>query len=202
MESARTSEESPDWPDALLWWIDAVGGYLTFLQPTVRIGHIGERSNDVAILGDLSSRHAEIQRADQGHLLIAHSETTVNDRPGSRFLLKDGDHLRMRTVEWIYRQPVRWSTTARLSLMSQHRLPRGLDGIVLLGRTCLLGPGTDAHLPTDWDTKVYLTWGAGGYWVRGDEPLTVDGRIESGWTRLGPRSEVEGPWGSFRWRPV
>ena len=193
--------QPPARPDAFHWWIDAVGGYLTFTRDRVQIGNIGNPRNDVAIMGDLSSQHVELLREAQGWVLIAHSETAVNGRTGSSFLLKDGDTITMRSVEWVFRQPLPWSRTARLEITSPHRLPMGMDGVLLLSDTCVLSDGKGAHIQTPWETPVAITWHRGQYWLRGPGDLLIDGKMHQGWGPLGESSLVRASWGSFRFEP-
>lgn len=190
------------WPAASYWWIDAVGGYLTFTKPRVMIGQPGNPGVDLPILADLSSRHAEIVRGQEGLVLVPLAETRVNGQTGTGFLLKDGDRITMRKVELTYRQPLAWCSTARLEMTSRHRMPLSLDGIILLGETCLIGPAPDAHVPAPWLETVYLRWSRQRYWIKTAGPLLIDGKKCAGGGPLEPNSRVEGPWGSFRWEPV
>lgn len=190
------------WPAMSHWWIDAVGGFLVFTKSRVTFGQVGGGSLDVPILGDLSSFHAEIVRGKEGHVLVAHAETSVNGKAGGSFLLKDGDRIRLRNVEWAFHQPLAWSSTSRLELVSRHRLPIAMNAIVLLGETCILGRRGDAHVPTPWRESVYLHWNQGGYWIRTKGPVRIDGTEYPGWGPLSPQSQVEGSWGSFHWEPA
>lgn len=198
---ASTSKQ-PVWPACFHWWIDAVGGFLTFTKPVVRIGQIGDDANDVAIMGDLSRNHAELRRADHGVLLIAHSETTVNDIKANTFLLKNGDKIRMRSVEFVVHQPVPASSTIRLTLTSRHRMPLSMDGVLLLGETCVLGPRPDAHVRTTWQDSLFVNWSRDRYWLRGSGKLKIDGKEYNDYGPLEPTSEVSGKWGAFRWEPA
>jgi hypothetical protein len=189
-------------PDAFLWWIDAVGGYLTLTKERVQIGNAGNRRNDIAIMGDLSSQHAELLSEAQGTVLIAHAETTVNDKPGSSFVLKNGDRVRLRAVEMTFHQPLAWSRTARLEISSRHRLPLSLDGVVLLGETCILGSRREAHIPAPCDGPVCVTWHRDQYWLRGPGDLAIDDKVYPGWGPLSGSSRAAGSWGAFRWEPA
>jgi len=193
--------QHPARPDAFHWWIDAVGGFLTFTRDRIQVGNISNSRNDVAIMGDLSSQHAEFLREAQGWVLIAHAETTVNGKHGTSFLLKDGDKIAMRAVEWTFHQPLPWSRTARLELASRHRLPLGMDGVLLLSDTCLLSTDRRAHIQTPWDVPVALSWHRGQYWLRGPGDLLIDGKTHQGWGPLGESSLVRASWGSFRFEP-
>lgn len=184
------------------WWIDAVGGFLTFAKPIVRIGHAGDDRNDVPILADIAGHHAELRRGKSGIVLVGHAEAKVNGHCGDAFLLRHGDVIELQSVRVKYYQPVPWSATARLELASPHRLPLSLDGIILLGETCIIGPRRDAHIRADWKSSVFINFYQGRYWVRGPGKLRIDGRTCDGWGPLEPASRVEAPWGSFRWEPV
>ena len=187
-------------PDTFHWWIDEVGGFLVFTRDRIQIGHIANQRNDIGILGDLSSFHAELLREAQGTVLIAHRETEVNGVPGSSFLLKDKDRIKMRSVEMKYHQPIAWSRTARLEITSrQHRLPLALDGVLLLADTCMLSNRKDAHVEVPWETPVSLTWYRNQYWLRGHGALEIDGQSYPGWGPLGAGAMVKADWGRFRW---
>jgi hypothetical protein len=197
-----TASTTPGWPTAFHWWMDSVGSFLVLTKSTIRIGQAGVRENDVAILGDLSSHHADIRTSSSGVLLTAHAATEVNGKKGDSFLLKDGDRIRLRAVELVYRRPSPWSSTSRLELASRHRLPRSMDAIVLLGETASIGPRADAVIRTKWPESIYLNWYQGRYWVRGPESLLVDGQPSHGCAALSPDSRIEGSWGTFRWEVV
>jgi hypothetical protein len=200
--STLTSKTKNAGFDAMHWWIDAVGGYLTFAKSTIRIGHAGDERNDIPILADISGFHAELRRGKSGIVLAAMADTEVNGKTGEAFLLRHGDKIRLKGVELTYHQPVPWSLTARLELTSAHRLPLALDGIVLLGETCILGPRRDAHIHADWKSSVFVNWYQGRYWVRGPGKITIDGRTFDGWGPVEPTSRVQGAWGAFRWEPA
>ena len=198
--AAEVSAPTGPWPDRLHWWIDSVGSYLVCTRPTVHIGQAGDRSNDVTILGDLSARHADLLVGPTGVVLVARSETKVNGVAGESFLLKDGDRIAMRSVELIYLRPNPLSTTSVLKIASRHRLPMSMDGIVLLGETATVGPGTGAIVRTPWDRPLHLNWFQNSYWVKGPAGLRIDGRdVEGGYGKLRPDSRIDGDWGSFRW---
>jgi hypothetical protein len=194
-----TIEQS--WPGAFHWWIDAVGAYRTFTKSRVVIGHAGDKSNDLAIMGDLSARHAELCRGREGFFLVSRGETAVNNCPGKEFLLHHGDHIRLRGVELVFQQPIAWCLTARLELLRPHRFPLALDGVVLLGETCVLGPKPDAHIRTPWKASLFVNWYQDRYWVRGAGEFRVDGQVYQRCAPLHPEAQVECPWGAFRWEP-
>jgi hypothetical protein len=197
------SGEAPvRWPARFYWWIDAVGGFLVLTRPVVRIGQIGRVGNDLEILGNLSGNHAEFRRADGAWMLIAHAETTVNDQPGNTFFLKHGDRIKLRDVELTFRQPVPFSTTARLDFGPKHRLKQALDGVILLGNTCRLANEPDAHIRTRWPQPVFLSQYRDGWWLKAMAPFEIDGKPCASHGELNPTADVRAKWGSFRLEPV
>ena len=54
------------------------------------------------------------------------------------------------TVELEFRQPSPVSATARLAIVSRHRLPLAVDGVLLMAETCIVGavaPGAHPRPP-------------------------------------------------------
>ncbi len=69
--AGRFMSDSPSaWPDAFHWWIDAVGSYLVYTRRHIRIGQAGVPGNDIAILGDLRSHHADLMIGSAGVVLV------------------------------------------------------------------------------------------------------------------------------------
>ena len=125
-----------------LLWVDAVGGYLVCLDDRIVLGRAGPDSHaDVPLMGDLSRNHATLVRNGEGYLLQAHHASFVNGKPVvDQAVLHDGDVIRLgSTVELEFRQPSPVSATARLSIVSRHRLPLAVDGVLLMAETCIVG---------------------------------------------------------------
>ena len=196
------SESRSIWPEAYYWWLDAVGSYLVFAKTQIRIGQAGTAGNDISILGDLRSCHAELLIGSAGAVLVAKGETTVNGQAGESFLLHHGDRIQLRAVELQYFQPQTWSRTARLVVSSRHRLQTSVDGIILLGETAVIGPRADAIIQTEWEHPLFLNWYQNGYWIRGEGDWMVDGKRSHGCAALKPDSQIEGSRGGFRWEPI
>ena len=117
-------------------------------------------------------------------------------------MLFRSDHIRMRSVEMTFHQPISWSTTARLEIHGRRRLPLSLDGIVLLGDACVVGARKDAQIPAPWREPVFVTWYQDKYWLRTQGKVLIDGVECAGWGPLQPDSQVQGDFGSFHWEPV
>ncbi len=133
-----------------LLWVDGVGGYLVCMDDRIVLGRAGPDSHaDVPLMGDLSRNHATLVRNGEGYLLQAHQASFVNGKPvAEQVVLRDGDVIRLgSTVELEFRQPSPVSATARLAIVSRHRLPLAVDGVLLMAETCIVGGPAQAHIP-------------------------------------------------------
>lgn len=184
-----------------LLWLDAVGGYLMCLDDEVVLGRSApDGTADVPILGDLSRRHATIVRSGDGYVIQAHHATHVNGRKvmdGAP--LRHGDVVRLGgSVELEFRQPSPISSTARLELVSRHRLPLAVDGVILMAETCIVGPGRQAHIPAPNTRSDIVVYRQGtDLWCRAPEAFEVDGRPGHGRAPLTLSSSVLGQGFSF-----
>ena len=139
-----------------LLWVDAVGGYLVCLDDRILLGRAGPDSHaDIPLMGDLSRNHATLLRNGEGYLLQAHHASFINGKPVvDQAVLHDGDVIRLgSTVELEFRQPSPVSATARLSIVSRHRLPLAVDGVLLMAETCIVGSESQAHIPAPADQE-------------------------------------------------
>lgn len=193
-------------PDGrFLLWADGIGGYLVALDPQISIGRAGpEGMADVQILGDLSRHHATLTRDGDSYILKAHQTTFVNNKKAEMVSLRDGDVIRLGpSVEIEFRQPSPISSTARLRLLSRHRLPMAVEGIILMAETCILGPSPQAHLPaTNLDTPVVLYRQGDALWCRASGRFEIDGKPTSARGPISLRSNVLGEGFSFSLEPV
>jgi hypothetical protein len=195
---ARAGEPGPR--GRFLLWVDAVGGYLVCLDDEVVLGRAGHDSAaDVPLLGDLSRHHATVRRDGDGYLLRAHKPTFVNGRPVETAPLRDGDVIRLGpTVELEFRQPSPVSSTARLAVVSRHRLPLAVDGVLLMADTCIIGGAPQAHVvaPGLRDPAVLYRQG-NALWCRAAGGFEVDGRACAARAPLTLQSSVLGDGFSF-----
>jgi FHA domain len=196
---ARVHEAGPN--GRILLWVDAVGGYLVCLDDRNVLGRAGSDSQaDVPLMGDLSRKHATLLRHGDGYVIQAHHASFVNGKPVvNENLLQDGDVIRLgATVELEFRQPSPVSATARLLILSRHRLPLAVDGVLLMAETCIVSGAPQAHIGAPMLKKpVVLYRQAGSLWCRADGVLEVDGRTCPSRARLTLQSSVLGEGFSF-----
>ena len=110
--------------------MDGIGGFLICLSPRVTFGQAAaEALVDVPLVADVSRLHATLTRDAEGYLLEGVRALQVNSQPVTRALLRQGDRVTLGpSCQFVFRQPVPVSTTARLDLVSGHRLPLAADG--------------------------------------------------------------------------
>jgi hypothetical protein len=193
-------------PDRLLLWIDAVGGYLICLADRVEIGRAVPEgpSADVAILGDLSRRHAAICRDREGYTIQPHQPIQIDRRPVHvPTTLGDGVTIQLGTVRLRFRRPHSLSATAQVELCSPHRMQPAVDAVLLMSEACVLGPARHGHVVCRrWAHELVLYREQGGLSCRGHGSLVVDGQPCAGRAQLRPRCRVEGEDFSFSLEPA
>ncbi|HWE37988.1 MAG TPA: topoisomerase DNA-binding C4 zinc finger domain-containing protein [Isosphaeraceae bacterium] len=190
-----------------LLWADAIGGYLVCLGDRVVIGRAGaegRRPPEIALLGDLAREHASIVRDGDCYVLRASAPTFVNGRAIEAAPLRDGDVIRLGpTVELEFRQPSPVSSTARLAILSRHRLPVAVDGVILMGETCIIGPAPQAHVPAPRLRESVVLYRQGqSLWCRAPGAFEVDGKPAVGRAALTHKSNVLGEGFSFSLEPL
>jgi hypothetical protein len=189
-----------------LLWVDAVGGYLVCLDDRIVLGRAGPESHaDVPLMGDLSRNHATLIRNGDGYVLQAHHASFINGKPVcDQTVLHDGDVIRLgSTVELEFRQPSPVSATARLLIVSRHRLPLAVDGVLLMADTCIVGEAASAHIPAPaLKDPVVLYRQAGALWCRAVGAFDVDGRTCASRAPLTLQSSVLGDGFSFSLEPL
>jgi hypothetical protein len=189
-----------------LLWVDAVGGYLVCLDDRIVLGRAGPDSPaDVPLMGDLSRRHATLIRSGESYMLEAHHAAFVNGKSVTdRIVLRDGDVIRLGpTVELEFRQPSPVSATARLAILSRHRLPLAVDGVLLMAETCIVGGTGQAHItaPTLKNPVVLYRQG-NSLWCRAPGTFDVDGQTRAARAPLTLQSSVLGEGFSFSMEPL
>lgn len=135
-------------PPRFLLWIDGVGGYLVCLGTRITFGQaIHDGHVDIPLVADVSRLHASLTRDPEGYVLEAVRPIQVNGRETTRALLQTGDRLTLgASCQLQFHLPVPISATARLDLVSGHRLPLSVDAILLMADTLVLGDGPQVHI--------------------------------------------------------
>jgi hypothetical protein len=180
-------------PRRMLLWIDGVGGYLLCLSPRVSLGQaMPDAYVDLPIHADISRLHGYVIRDAEGYLLEAVRPMMVNHQPVDKALLRDGDRVTLGTnCQMRFSQPVPVSTTARLELVSGHRLPLAVDGVLLMGDTLVIGPSGDAHIIIpDLRRPVVLFRRKEGLGMSASGEWSVDGKRCRDRAMLEPHSTV------------
>lgn len=207
MVNAVTRTQDPVDPEntgreRFVLYIDVVGAFLLCPQPRVTIGGpaLEGEAADVALVANLSRRHATVKRSGECYILEAHAPAQVSGRPVyDRAALADGCEIVLgETVRLRFRLPTVLSATAVLDFVSDHRPPRSVDGVILMDETCLLGPGTEHHVRCPrWDGSVVLYRREGEFFVRSPRGLLHQGEFAEE-TRLVPGETVRGTDSCFR----
>lgn len=194
--------------------IEEGGEYLVLLGESVRIGNARVHGNDLPILANISSHHAELSRSTTFHggtryLLkgLDARPVTVGGRPvpPEGRALTDGDLLRFgASLEISFHQPSPRSQSAVLRLRDGFDV-QGVERVILMkpgGRSgrLLFGPEGRAHLraPQPLDLELWVDeegrlrgrsdqpWRIDGHAVEASDPVLPCGAwVESGGLRFG-----------------
>jgi len=192
-------------PPRFLLWIDGVGGYLVCLGSRLTFGQATlDARVDVPLVADVSRLHATLSRDAEGYVLEAVRSIQVNGQAVTRALLQPGDRVTLGTsCQFRFHLPVPVSATARLDLVSGHRLPVAVDGILLMADTLVLADGVQAHVSVpDLKNPVVLFRHKDGLGLRHDGSLRVDGQKCPERGLLPPHATVTGDEVSFAVEPV
>jgi hypothetical protein len=184
-------------------WIDSVGAFLLCLGNEVSFGGPASEDSraDVALLANLSRRHATFLRSGESYLLLAHAPVHVAGRAvHDRVDLSDGYDVALgANVRLSFRLPSVMSGTARIEFVSDHRPARSVDGVILMDETCLLGPGPENHVRCPgWPHAVLLFRRDGRLWCKSREALFLGGRHAPEGGALEPGVVVSGTDIRFR----
>ncbi len=135
-------------PQRFLLWIDGVGGFLVCMGSRVTLGQATQDSYvDIPLFADVSRLHATLTRDNESYLLEAVRPVLVNTEPVEKAILRPNDRVTLGGgCQLQFRQPAPVSSSARLDLVSGHRLPLTVDAVLLMADTLLLGPGSHVHV--------------------------------------------------------
>ena len=177
-------------------WVDAVGGYRVCLADRVTLGQpLACGSVDVPILGDISSRHAEIRRDGEGYVIEAVRDVRLDGRAVEQTgLLREGSRIELgRGVRLTFRRPHALSATARLDFVSPHRTQPSADAVLLMADSCILGPKPQSHVVCrDWVNEVMLYRHDEQLYCRAKGTLEIDGVRYSQRGPITTSSHIEG----------
>jgi hypothetical protein len=180
-------------PTRFLLWIDGVGGYLVCLGARLTFGQaMLDAHVDVPLVADVSRLHATLLRDSEGYVLEAIRPIQVNGQTTTRALLRSGDRVTVGTsCQFLFRLPVPVSGSARVDLVSGHRLPVGVDAVLLMADTLILANGPQAHVTIpDLKQPVVLFRNKDGLGVRHTGNLIINGRKSAERGMLGQQATV------------
>jgi len=192
-------------PQRFALWIDGVGGFLVCLANRVTLGQATPDGYvDVPLYADVSRLHAGLTREGGSYVLEAMRPALVNGKAVEKALLRPNDRITLGTTcQLQFRQPAPVSATARLDLTSGQKLPLGVDGVILMADTLLLGPGPQVHIAVpDLKHAVVLYRHKDGLGVRCPGPLLIDGQRCQERGLLRPASSVSGEDFAFAIEPL
>jgi hypothetical protein len=188
-----------------LLWVDGVGGYLLCLGSRLTLGQASlDGHADVPLVADVSRLHASLTRDSEGYVLEAVRPVQVNGQLTTRALLRPGDRVTLGTsCQFQFHQPVPVSASARLDLVSGHRVPAGVDAVLLMADTLVLGEGPQVHVTVpDLKQPVVLFRHKDGLGLRHGGRLTVNGERGGDRALLPATAAVSGEDVSFALEPA
>ncbi|HEY4310750.1 MAG TPA: FHA domain-containing protein [Pirellulales bacterium] len=182
--------------ERFLLWVDGVGGYMVCRGDVISLGQPVQGSYvDVPVLGDISRLHARIRRDGESYLIEPCRATRVDGRVvESATLLSDGSEIELGDgVRFRFRVPNPLSRTARLDFISRHRTQPTTDGVLLLAESCIMGPGSTAHIVCrDWTNEVVLFPQGDDLFCRASGQYQVDGHEVEGRAPITRSSQIVG----------
>lgn len=182
-------------PPRFFLWIDGVGGYLVCLGHRLTFGQaLPEARVDVPLVADVSRLHATLTRDGEGYVLEAVRPVQVNGGMATRALLQPGDRVTVgASCQFLFRLPVPGSMTARLDLVSGHRLPTSVEGVLLMAETLVLSQEAQAHVQIpELRQPIVLFKHKDGVGLRHQGEMRVNGQKITGRTLLPPNAAVSG----------
>jgi hypothetical protein len=182
-------------PPRFFLWIDGVGGYLVCLGARLTFGQaLPEARVDVPLVADVSRLHATLTRDGEGYVLEAVRPVQVNGATTTKALLQPNDRVTVgASCQFQFRLPVPGSMTARLDLVSGHRLPTSVEGVLLMAETLVLSASPQAHVQIpDLREPIVLFKHRDGLGLRHPGEMRVNGQKCNGRTLLPPNATISG----------
>jgi hypothetical protein len=152
----------------------------------------------------VSRLHAELSRDGEGYVLESSRGMLINGTAATRSTLKPSDRVTLgATCQFVFHRPVEISPTARLELVSGHRLQVAVDGVLLMADTLILGPAGQSHVVVPWLAEpVVLYRSKEGLGVRLHGDFRVDAKAELNRATLPLPSVVSSDFLHFAVEPV
>ncbi len=173
----------------ILTWIDEVGGFLICLGEEVVLGQPSVAGADIPLLADLSRQHASIRREGEAYVLSPIHRVGVDGRPlAGPTVLTEGNTIELGdSVRLKFRRPHALSATAVLTLDSHHKTEPAVDAIVLMSKSCILGPQPQSHIRCrDWTDDLVLFRHSDHLQFRTTATVQIDGKP------IGDRATIAG----------
>jgi hypothetical protein len=180
-------------PPRHVLWIDGVGGFLLCLAPRVTLGHANARPTpDLPLLADVSRLHAALQRDAEGYALEAFRPVKVNGREAERATLRSGDRITLGpSCQLLFVQPLPVSASARLDVVSGHRMSYPVTSALLMADTVVVSGGTRGHVTAPGLTQpIIVVRQQEGFALRYDGAMDVAGNPMHGRAPLDPGRTV------------
>jgi tetratricopeptide (TPR) repeat protein len=204
-EASATDGCAPEPGSRFLLWIDGVGGYLVCLGNRVTLGQATpDTTVDLPLFADVSRLHATLTRDAEGYLLEGLRPAQVNGQMVLKALLRSNDRITLGTCcQLQFRQPVPVSASARLDLASGHRLQMGVDAVLLMADTLVLGPGSQVHVSMpDLQQPIVLFRQKSGLGIRHGGNMIINGQPCRERGTLEPGATVTGDDFSLALEPI
>jgi tetratricopeptide (TPR) repeat protein len=203
----RGEPERPDDgpPGRFLLWIDGVGGYLICLGSRIGLGQASADGHvEIPFVADVSRIHATLMRDAEGYVLEGSRSIQVNGQTTTRAMLRPNDRVTLGpSCQFQFRQPVPVSATARLDLVSGHRLPLSVDAVLLMADTLILGSGPQVHVTVpDLKQPFVLFRCKDGLGYRHSGSVTINGQKGGERGVLSSHTTVTGDEFAFAIEPV
>ncbi len=181
--------------DRRMLWIDAVGGFLVCLDSEVTIGQPAAGATPgLAILADISRRHAVLRRESGSYVLEPFSPVKVDGRAiTGPTPLPANCEVELGPVRLRISRPHALSATAVVKVLSGHRTVPAADAVLLLGESCVLGPKQHSHIRCwNWGGELIIYRQGERLCCRSGGGLSVDGVPVAGEAILLPGARIEG----------
>lgn len=181
--NASASNASADSGRYLLW-VDGVGGYVLCLANEITIGGpaSGNSSAEIALMANLSRRHATIARSGESYVLHPHAATCIGNRQIDEATpLTNGYELQFgQSVRLKFRLPTVLSGTAVLEFVSDHRPVYSVDGAIMMEDNCLFGVGPDNHIVCPLASESFVLFRRDGQiWCKCRTGAVIDGKLNN-----------------------